>query len=139
MITIVRFKENEGVMNARCFCRNHNLEGRTIYDMHEIDPDQNETALQIYTAAYKTLPAVEQSFALLRKATRLDQAIPIVEVVPPEKRCIECQVDVSPRWHQVSAKVEEGMEMDIDGEQGLSAKGAAEKQWQCHQCWFASD
>jgi hypothetical protein len=29
-------------MNAGCWCKGHDLEGRQIYDMHEIDPEQNE-------------------------------------------------------------------------------------------------
>lgn len=139
MFTIAKFKESEGVMNARCFCRLHDLEGRTIYDMHEIDPEQNETALQVYTAAYKVVPNLDQSFALLRKATRLDHVIPAVEPSPPEKSCRECEVDVSPRWYPVEAKVKDDMAMDVDGLTGNgNTEGSKGKEWNCHQCWFAT-
>ena len=41
-VTIAKFKEEEGVMNPGCWCKGHDLEGRRIYDAHEIDPEQNE-------------------------------------------------------------------------------------------------
>jgi hypothetical protein len=105
--------------------------------MHDMDPEQNETALQIFTAAYKTLPPMDQSFALLRKATRLDRSIKVVEVTPEGKCCTDCGVDASPRWHRATGKVkrEEGA-MEVDGEPEVDGDG---KGWQCHQCWFAAD
>jgi hypothetical protein len=42
VVTITKFKESEGMMSAMCWCKGHDLEGRIIYDMHEIDPEQNE-------------------------------------------------------------------------------------------------
>ena len=136
VVTIARFKEEEGVMNAGCWCKSHDLEGRMIYDMHEMDPEQNEvsaglvaqhpslrassnshtdlgteadadalqTALQIYTSSYKGIPP-DDSFALLRKATRLTNILPTpptpksVEAV--EKVCAECETDASPIWHEI--------------------------------------
>lgn len=32
-------------MHPGCWCRNHDLEGRVVYDMHEMDPEQNEVGL----------------------------------------------------------------------------------------------
>jgi len=137
---VVKFKDEAGVMNPRCFCKTHNLEGRTIYDMHEIDPEQNESALQIYATTYRSLRPPDQprdqhhdeAFALLRKATRLDRQIPVAEVVVPAKVCSQCAVDVSPRWHSVQAKDE----MDIDDAE-TGATGPQGKKLVCHQCWFA--
>lgn len=117
---VVKFKEEEGVMTPQCFCRSHDLEGRTIYEMHEMDPEQNETALQIYTSAYKSSHH-DDSFALIRKAKRLDESLPRLEYALPDRSCVSCHVDVSPRWHLV----ENGMEIDGRGEE-----------YQCHQCWF---
>jgi hypothetical protein len=31
-------------MNPGCWCKAHDLEGRTIYDSHEIDPEQGEVS-----------------------------------------------------------------------------------------------
>ena len=86
--------------------------------------DASQTALQVYTAAYKIHPPGQDSFALLRKATRLDAVLPrqVVEAVP--RRCVECDIDVSPRWHVVGDS--EGME--VDGVQG--------RRTLCHQCWY---
>jgi hypothetical protein len=39
---VVKFKEETGAMSALCWCKEHNLEGRAIYDMHEVDPEQGE-------------------------------------------------------------------------------------------------
>lgn len=41
---IAKFKEETGVMNAVCYCKGHDLEGRTVYDLHEMDPEQNEVS-----------------------------------------------------------------------------------------------
>ncbi|KAK4688923.1 hypothetical protein P7C73_g1187, partial [Tremellales sp. Uapishka_1] len=128
-VTIAKFKEEAGVMNSGCWCKSHDLEGRTIYEMHEMDTEQNETALQIYTASYKTLPFGEESFALLRKATKLDQIIPphSIKEDAVEKSCAKCQVDVSPKWHQV----DNDNLMEVDGEVKITGKKIV-----CHQCWF---
>lgn len=44
VVTIAKFKEETGVMNPGCWCKGHSLEGRTVYDLHEIDPEQNEVS-----------------------------------------------------------------------------------------------
>lgn len=44
---IARFKEEMGVMNPGCWCKGHSLEGRAIYDMFDIDPEQNEVSAVI--------------------------------------------------------------------------------------------
>jgi hypothetical protein len=44
VVTIAKFKDGAGVMNPGCWCKSHDLEGRTIYDSHEIDPEQNEVS-----------------------------------------------------------------------------------------------
>ncbi len=110
IVTIAKFKDEMGVMTPSCWCKTHDLEGRTIYDMHELDPEQNEvskvefdiakcqTAMQIYTSSYKAL-APEASFATLRKAKRLEALLPESRVVEVEKRCVKCGVDVSPMWY----------------------------------------
>ena len=107
-------------MTPQCFCKSHSLEGRQLHDLHEIDPEQNETALQVYIASYRSLNADEamdkhdRKFALLRKATRLDLAIPSSTPAPLVKTCAQCEVDVSPRWYT-----------------------AKHDSLVCHQCWFA--
>jgi hypothetical protein len=78
----------------------------------------SQTALQIYTASYKAIPQ-DESFALLRKATRLDQHIiqaqPVNNTV---KICTDCGIDVSPKWHE-----------------GLKNEGIEVHGHLCHQCW----
>ena len=86
-------------MSAVVYCKSHDLEGsRTIYDLHEIDPETNETALQTFAAAYKALPP-HASFALLRKAQRLDALVPMPLEASDPKYCGRCGVDVSPMWY----------------------------------------
>lgn len=117
-ITIARFKDEAGVMTPGCWCKGHDLDGRAIYDMFEVDPDQGENALQIYSSLYKTIPATE-GFPLLRKAQRLDRFIEVEEDKAPapakataHRSCSDCGIGVSPRWHGTGAAT------------------------QCHQCWF---
>lgn len=106
-----------------------------------------QTALQIYTAAYKTLPAQDESFALLRKATRMDAVMPEEEEVEPTDECDECKIDVSPMWHDVDVDVvveQEDGRMEVDGEivvevevkPSLLREGRKGKTKLCHQCFF---
>ncbi|RSH90248.1 putative PHD type zinc finger protein with BAH domain-containing protein [Saitozyma podzolica] len=134
VVTITKFKEEAGVMNAGCWCKGHDLEGRQIYDMHEIDPEQNETALQIYTASYKCLPPHDETFALLRKATRLDLFLPQpVPKIEPLKECRDCGVDVSPLWHDLLFADDA---MEVDEVPGQSGTGGVLGRKVCHLCWF---
>ncbi len=144
-------------MNPGCWCRSHDLEGRTIYDMHEIDPEQNEvsaslahrgcsfstpadngkTALQVYAASYKSLPLHDDTFALLRKARRLDTALAKTPKAVDQKACASCGIDVSPLWHvdRMTVKTDEDR-MDIDGEE-VKQMDITERRM-CHLCWYRS-
>nr|XP_031861887.1 uncharacterized protein CI109_002716 [Kwoniella shandongensis]KAA5528959.1 hypothetical protein CI109_002716 [Kwoniella shandongensis] len=152
-ITVAKFKDSEGVMGPGCWCKGHDLEGRVIYDLHEIDPEQNETALQIYAAAYK--PISHDSFATLRKATRLESFLPHTSTIFEQqgenqkkralpKECEDCGIDVSPIWHEVDDVTEIKEErMDVDGqaqEQGQGQEsGTAKKKRKrlvCQLCYF---
>lgn len=97
-VTIARFKDDAGLMTPGVWCRSHSLEGRSIYDLFEQDAEAGENALQAYIAAYKTI-SPDDSFALLRKAKRLDRFEATSEPVVVERRCGRCHIDVSPRWH----------------------------------------
>jgi hypothetical protein len=95
----------------------------------------HQTALQIYAAAYKSLPPHDDTFALLRKARRLDHVL--LAPAPyalPEQPCVSCQVDVSPWWHDIESNGA-GLEdqMDVDGEEHIGKGGRL-----CHLCWFKS-
>jgi hypothetical protein len=69
-----------------------------------------QTALQIYSASYKTLPPQDETFALLRKARRMDALVPApaAGVARVAKVCRECGVGVSPRWYDDGASVSGG-------------------------------
>ena len=41
-MTIAKFREDAGVMMPGMWCKGHDLEGRVIYDMNDVDPEQNE-------------------------------------------------------------------------------------------------
>lgn len=43
-VTITKFKEEAGVMMPGIWCKGHDLEGRVIHDMNEVDPEQNEVS-----------------------------------------------------------------------------------------------
>ncbi|KAL1409778.1 putative PHD type zinc finger protein with BAH domain-containing protein [Vanrija albida] len=112
-VPIAKFRDAAGVMTPGIWCKGHDLEGRGIVDLFDMDPEQNENALQIYTSLYKTI-AADDSFALLRKARRLDRFEPEPTPAAVEYKCSSCAIDVSPRWH---------------------ADGAGVK---CHQCYVAA-
>lgn len=112
---------------------------------------RGQTALQIYTSAYKTLPAHDETFALLRKAMRMDAitvlsagaspaiATNIVEGnghgdgVPQSRpiivtsTCTTCGTDVSPRWYDSAGFV-------VKAEHGRTNGVARERL--CHMCHF---
>ncbi|KAE9396813.1 BAH-domain-containing protein [Gymnopus androsaceus JB14] len=68
------FKGEPGCMNAIISCKEHDHSRRQIYEICETD-EGGESALQVYCRAYKQVPQVSQTHALLRKARRLDQLI----------------------------------------------------------------
>jgi hypothetical protein len=43
-VTIAKFREDAGVMMPGIWCKGHDLEGRIIYDMNDVDPEQNEVS-----------------------------------------------------------------------------------------------
>lgn len=87
----------------------------------------NQTALQIYTASYKALPP-DESFALLRKAVKLDQYLPPIEHKVKLKVCAGCGVDVSPMWYRLPAE-------EVIKEERMDANRGGEVMM-CHLCWF---
>lgn len=89
-----------------------------------------QTALSIYTGAYKCLPAVT-SFALLRKARRLDPFLSHSNQVAAsttqsdiKKFCFRCFVSQSPMWYP------------RPWPNGTSADSHTPRQHTCHQCHF---
>ena len=82
---------------------------------------------------YKSLPAHDESFALLRKALRLDSLSPEVVHIDVSRSCGDCEVDVSPLWHDVAAT----QAMDVDGEDlKMATLQAGGTKQVCHQCYF---
>ncbi|OCF37587.1 hypothetical protein I316_00713 [Kwoniella heveanensis BCC8398] len=163
IVAVTKFKDSEGVMGPGVWCKGHDLQERVIYDLHEVDPEQNETALQVYSSTYKAIPP-HDSFPMLRKAQRLESYLPSSfsdEIIRPyTSGCTDCGVDVSPLWHDVDVdrgfkaisnevKDEEGdhhEKMDVDGDgDGESSAGrgvdknehvVGGKRKVCHLCWF---
>jgi hypothetical protein len=45
VVTIAKFREDAGVMMPGIWCKGHDLEGRVIYDMNDVDPEQNEASV----------------------------------------------------------------------------------------------
>jgi len=41
-VTIAKFREDAGVMMPGIWCKGHEMEGRIIYDMNDVDQEQNE-------------------------------------------------------------------------------------------------
>ena len=41
-MTIAKFREDAGVMMPGIWCKGHEMEGRIIYDMNDVDQEQNE-------------------------------------------------------------------------------------------------
>ncbi|WWC87223.1 uncharacterized protein L201_002111 [Kwoniella dendrophila CBS 6074] len=123
-VIVTKFKDSEGVMGPGLWCKSHDLNERVIYDLWEIDPEQNETALQIYISSYKAIPP-HDSFATLRKAKRLENHLPHIiindhnqqqSIIRDCQICEDCDIDVSPLWHQVDSDFQDIKDerMDID-------------------------
>ena len=51
MVTIAKFREDAGVMMPGIWCKGHDLEGRVIYDMNDVDPEQNEASTAVFRTA----------------------------------------------------------------------------------------
>ncbi|WWD07955.1 hypothetical protein V865_006064 [Kwoniella europaea PYCC6329] len=144
-VTVTKFKDSEGVMGPGVWCKSHDLSERVIYDLWEMDPEQNETALQTYISSYKAIPP-HDSFPLLRKARRLEHFLPLVEIQQNQNIiCADCQIDVSPLWHDVVGSAPGSVKnerMDIDGEEQVVPNGngkrvrVEDRKKVCHLCSF---
>jgi hypothetical protein len=44
VVTIAKFREDAGVMMPGIWCKGHEMEGRVIYDMNDVDPEQHEVS-----------------------------------------------------------------------------------------------
>ncbi|KAJ3773251.1 hypothetical protein FB446DRAFT_733812 [Lentinula raphanica] len=99
------FRGEPGCMNAIISCKEHSRSRRQIYEICETD-DGGETALQVYCRAYKQVPHVSQTHALLRKARRLDQLISVRDssVLPvdpslDDMMCVKCSTRFTPKFY----------------------------------------
>ncbi|EIW68698.1 hypothetical protein TREMEDRAFT_31780 [Tremella mesenterica DSM 1558] len=133
-VNITKFKEETGIMSSQIYCKSHDITQRTLYDPHEIDPEQNETALQTYVSAYKGLP-LQGAFPLLRKAQRLDLFISSPEERVREKICAGCGTDVSPLWYRSPRLDEMDVDMDLRVEQKMKERVMGFEDI-CHLCKF---
>ncbi|KAJ3875005.1 hypothetical protein F5051DRAFT_334667 [Lentinula edodes] len=113
------FRGEPGCMNAIISCKEHDHSRRQIYEICETD-DGGESALQVYCRAYKQVPQVSQTHALLRKARRLDQLItvrpessgPVADFPSEDLQCVKCSTHFTPKFYQT------------------------ESGWLCHACNF---
>lgn len=121
----ITFREETGIMQPIVLCNLHSLQGRPLIRL--CDKNTNgETALQLYCQTYKQVP-LEHSYALLRKARRLDSVLdvpslddpppPPSKTAPPDRHCVKCKTRFSPIFYPVS-----------------SSSPDAPKTFLCHQC-----
>ncbi|OWZ62846.1 hypothetical protein AYX14_06846 [Cryptococcus neoformans] len=146
---VVKFKDSEGVMSAGVWCKSHDLSGRVIHEIFDVEPDGGETAFQVYVGAYKS-PTWNSTFPLLRKAKRLELVTPsslkLEETETNVEKCDFCGVSDSPMWHKdidrtVQSDAASANEPPRD--MGIVPKTAEDGQGReeqlpllCHLCWF---
>ncbi|KZP01489.1 hypothetical protein CALVIDRAFT_532254 [Calocera viscosa TUFC12733] len=131
---VVTFKKETGAMNALVWCSAHDKSGRTIYSLGEVDPRSGLTAMQVFCRTYKQIP-LETSFALLRKAQRLDQLMghkaelnggPMI--MPKISKCRRCGSTNSPFYYPDLPEIKTDTDMDVDEQD-------AEENLLCHACY----
>nr|AAV28764.1 ZNF1p [Cryptococcus gattii] len=148
---VTKFKEGEGVMNARAWCKSHDLSNHIVYDIFDVEPDGGETALQVYVRAYKSA-TWQSAFPLLRKAIRLELITQSpTKADSPENiqanavKCNSCGVLDSPMWHKddtdtVQSDTAASCGNPADDPKSASKSGVYDKRglkgpWLCHLCW----
>jgi len=112
-------------MQPIVLCNLHSLQGRPLIRMCDKNTT-GETALQLYCQTYKQVP-LEHSYALLRKARRLDNVLnvpnlddppaPPSKTAPPDRHCAKCETQFSPVFYPVTSPLPD-----------------APKTFHCHQC-----
>ncbi|CED83015.1 PHD finger protein BR140/LIN-49 [Phaffia rhodozyma] len=70
-VNVISFRAEKGMMHPGIWCKDHNLDGRIIYPLHDLDETQNKTALEVFTSTYKR-PIPSGTFPLLQKAEVLE-------------------------------------------------------------------
>ncbi|KAI0042738.1 hypothetical protein FA95DRAFT_1590696 [Auriscalpium vulgare] len=129
----ITFNEHVGSLHAVIRCKDHDASKRPILDICETN-ESNETALQVYCKTYKQAP-IKQSYALLRKARRLDHIIEEKDVPSPtnghvsppdaEPHCHRCRTVFSPFFHPVPRHNSSG--------------SSSSPKYLCHRCHFEQE
>ncbi|KAL0243454.1 hypothetical protein I308_105420 [Cryptococcus tetragattii IND107] len=149
---IIKFKDSEGVMSAGVWCKSHDLSGRVIHGIFDVEPDGGETAFQVYIGTYKS-PTWNSAFPLLRKARRLELIIPSSlklssseETEKKVEKCNSCGASDSPMWHkhnEGTVQYDAASAREAWRDTGIVSKTAEDGQGQeqqlrllCHLCWF---
>ncbi|KAE8540336.1 hypothetical protein D1P53_003281 [Cryptococcus gattii VGV] len=149
---VIKFKDSEGVMSAGVWCKSHDLSGRVIHGIFDVEPDGGETAFQVYIGTYKS-PTWNSAFPLLRKARRLELIIPSSlklssseETEKKVEKCNSCGVSDSPMWHkhnEGTVQYDATSAREAWRDTGIVPKTAEDGQGQeqqlrllCHLCWF---
>lgn len=146
---VVKFKDSEGVMSAGVWCKSHDLSGRVIHEIFDVEPDGGETAFQVYIGAYKS-PTWNSAFPLLRKAKRLELITPsslkLEETETNVEKCDLCGVSDSPMWHKDNdgtVQSDAASAKELPRDMGIVPKTAKDGQGReqqlrllCHLCWF---
>ncbi|CAK5267753.1 unnamed protein product [Mycena citricolor] len=111
--TVVTFRGESGSMTPVVLCKEHDHSKRSIYGFCQTS-EGGETALQVYSRAYKQAP-ISQAHGLLRKARRLDtllasrnQASALLYIEEPrtgpaDPECYRCHTQYSPLFYPVKA------------------------------------
>ncbi|KIR72301.1 hypothetical protein I310_03703 [Cryptococcus deuterogattii CA1014] len=149
---VIKFKDCEGVMSAGVWCKSHDLSGRVIHGIFDVEPDGGETAFQVYIGTYKS-PTWNSAFPLLRKARRLELIIPSSlklssseETEKKVEKCDSCGVSDSPMWHnhnEGTVQYDAASAREAWRDTGIVPRTAEDGQGQeqqlrllCHLCWF---
>lgn len=149
---VIKFKDSEGVMSAGVWCKSHDLSGRVIHGIFDVEPDGGETAFQVYIGTYKS-PTWNSAFPLLRKARRLELIVPsslklssIEETEKKVEKCNSCGVSDSPMWHkhnEGTVQYDAAYAREAWRDAGIVPRTAENGQGQeqqlrllCHLCWF---
>ena len=143
--SIVSIGTENGQMNPVMWCKDHSASAKaTVHGLHEQVDERGATALQLFSKHYKQADLTLTGTT--RKANQLDDYTKLAHVndarrgstgapgkakaKESDRRCLDCRIDVSPRWWPDVA-----MTNGIKHEETVNGSS---HRWRCNRChWRA--
>jgi hypothetical protein len=154
--SIVSIGGETGQMSPVMWCKDHSATVKSVvHGLHEHIDERGSTALQLFSKNYKQADLTLTGTT--RKANQLDDYTKLAHIndarrgsasapskkakeADPERRCLDCRIDVSPRWWPAESRRGGDVTMGNGIVHEEAVVNGSSKKWHCNRChWTKRD